>query len=58
MSAIIETQDLCFSYDEEKGGLALDNVSLSFEEGSFVAILGHNGSGKDRQGLNSPSRSC
>ena len=46
MSAIIETQDLCFSYDEEKGGLALDNVSLSFEEGSFVAILGHNGSGK------------
>ena len=46
MSAIIETRDLCFSYDEEKGGLALDNVSLSFEEGSFVAILGHNGSGK------------
>ena len=46
MPAIIETRDLCFSYDEEKGGLALDNVSLSFEEGSFVAILGHNGSGK------------
>ena len=46
MPAIIETRDLCFSYDEEKGGLALDSVSLSFEEGSFVAILGHNGSGK------------
>lgn len=45
MAAIIETRDLCFSY-AENGPRALENVSLSFEEGSFTAVLGHNGSGK------------
>ena len=43
--AIIETRDLSFRYDEPSG-LALDGVNLSIEEGSFTAVLGHNGSGK------------
>ena len=43
--AIIETRDLSFRYDEQSG-LALDGVNLSIEEGSFAAVLGHNGSGK------------
>ena len=43
--AIIETRDLSFRYDEQSG-LALDGVNLSIEEGSFTAVLGHNGSGK------------
>ena len=42
--AIIETRDLSFRYDEQSG-LALDGVNLSIEEGSFTAVLGHNGSG-------------
>ena len=43
--AIIETRDLSFRYDEQSG-LALDGVNLYIEEGSFTAVLGHNGSGK------------
>ena len=43
--AIIETRDLSSRYDEQSG-LALDGVNLSIEEGSFTAVLGHNGSGK------------
>ena len=43
--AIIETRDLSFRYDEQSG-LALDGVNLSIAEGSFTAVLGHNGSGK------------
>ncbi|MDD5906991.1 MAG: energy-coupling factor transporter ATPase [Clostridia bacterium] len=43
--AIIETRDLSFRYDEQSA-LALDGVNLSIEEGSFTAVLGHNGSGK------------
>ena len=41
--SIIETRDLSFRYDEE-GGLALDGVNIAIEEGSFTAVLGHNGS--------------
>lgn len=43
--AIIETQHLTFAYSEG-GPNVLEDISLSFEEGSFTAILGHNGSGK------------
>ncbi len=47
MSNIIEFNDVCFQYDEEEGTQTiLDNFNLSIEKGSFVCILGHNGSGK------------
>ena len=42
---IIEARDVCFSY-EGSGALAVDHVSLSVEQGEFLAILGRNGSGK------------
>ena len=48
MSAIIRADDLHFSYPAAEGEtpVVLDGVSLSIEEGSFVAVLGHNGCGK------------
>lgn len=49
MSAIIKAEHLTFSYqgDEDTPPVrALTDVSFEIEEGSFVAVLGHNGCGK------------
>lgn len=52
---MIKAQNLSYEYikvtETDKGTkeekiLALNNVNLSIEKGSFVAVLGHNGSGK------------
>ena len=43
--SFIDIKNLSFFYDESDLAV-LDNVSLSFEQGSYTAILGHNGSGK------------
>ena len=41
----IEVKDVDFAYEEESNEI-LKNFSIDIEKGSFVAILGHNGSGK------------
>ena len=51
--AVIESKNLSFDYirRDENGNVegitrAVDNVSMSVEQGEIIAILGHNGSGK------------
>ena len=49
MTEGIRTEHLKFSYDaqSESGGvMVFDDLNLSIEEGSFIAVLGHNGCGK------------
>ncbi len=50
MSTILQTEHLSFTYpaeeEQEVPTAALEDVTLSIEEGSFVVVLGHNGSGK------------
>ena len=44
---IIQTEKLVFSYDPESNGEPiLKSLDIGIESGSFVAVLGHNGSGK------------
>lgn len=49
MEPIIKTENLCFEYTNEESGEmteVLKNVSAEINKGEFVAVLGHNGSGK------------
>ena len=41
---LIEVKNLSYSYDNKK--MAVDDVSLNIEKGSYTTIIGHNGSGK------------
>ena len=43
----IKFENVYFSYDEgEKDSFSLNGIDLSVQEGEFLAVLGHNGSGK------------
>lgn len=42
---MIELKNLSFKYSKDES-LAIDDISLTIEDGTWVSILGHNGSGK------------
>ncbi|MBT1338677.1 ATP-binding cassette domain-containing protein, partial [Mycoplasma bovis] len=42
---MIKVTDLMFKYPSASA-YAIDNLNLEIESGKYVAILGHNGSGK------------
>lgn len=44
MEKIIDVKDLCFEY--EPGLKTINHISFHIQKGEYVAILGHNGSGK------------
>ena len=49
MSQIIKTEHLCFTYpgvDDTPGIAVFDDMNITVESGSFVAVLGSNGCGK------------
>lgn len=46
MDKIIEIKDLSFEY--EAGLKTINHISFDINKGDYVAILGHNGSGKVR----------
>lgn len=49
MTTAIQVNDLHYTYEGQDGGethIVFDDLSLSIEQGSFVAVLGHNGCGK------------
>ena len=43
---ILEARNLMYSYSSKRENLVLKNVSASFEEGTFYAVVGTSGSGK------------
>lgn len=43
---IISVNQLSFKYDEEQAEPTIDNVSFNIKAGEWVAVIGHNGSGK------------
>lgn len=46
MKPIIELEHIHFKYQPDDAKYALKDVSFSIEQGEWVAIIGHNGSGK------------
>ena len=47
MSALVEIRDVCKVYNPGENEVrALDHVSVTIDEGEFVAIIGQSGSGK------------
>ena len=49
MTTAIQVNDLHYTYEGQDGGethIVFDGLSLSIEQGRFVAVLGHNGCGK------------
>ena len=43
----IDVDNVTFEYENDDGTTAvLENLSVGFQEGQFIAVLGHNGSGK------------
>ena len=47
MNNIINVNNISYEYiTEEYSYKAIDNLSLDVKQGEFVAIIGHNGSGK------------
>ena len=49
--AVIELKNLTYTYGEGTPFCkkAVDNVSLSIEQGEFIGVIGHTGSGKSTQ---------
>lgn len=45
MANFLELKNVCFKYGDENDAV-LNNFNFKIEKGSFVSILGHNGSGK------------
>ncbi len=48
MKEILSLEEVSYSYptDEDEVVKAVDDVSLSVNDGEWIAIVGHNGSGK------------
>jgi energy-coupling factor transport system ATP-binding protein len=46
MKKTIEFENVCYKYDDENNDSVINNLNLSFYEGQFTCVLGHNGSGK------------
>lgn len=44
---MIKTENLCFEYEsQETKKVVLKNINIEIHDGEFIAVLGHNGSGK------------